>query len=74
MGVQFQDYYETLGVTRSASQDEIQQAFRKLARQYHPDVNKDSEAEAKFKQCNATPDLPPQRNAPLLPLHGCIAG
>jgi curved DNA-binding protein len=43
------DFYEILGVPRSASQDEIQQAYRKLARTYHPDVNKDPEAEDRFK-------------------------
>ena len=52
MGVQFQDYYEMLGVARTASQDEIQKAFRKLARKYHPDVNKGKESEDKFKQLN----------------------
>src|SRR4030095_15673017 len=46
------DYYETLGIGRNASDDEIKGAFRKLARQYHPDVNKDPGAEEKFKEIN----------------------
>src|SRR6266513_4553202 len=53
MAVQFRDYYETLGVSKTASEDEIRSAFRKLARKYHPDVAKDKkEAEEKFKQIN----------------------
>jgi len=53
MAVQFKDYYETLGVQRDASQDDIRKAFRKLAREYHPDVAKDkATAETKFKEIN----------------------
>lgn len=49
----FKDYYATLGVARTASADELKKAFRKLARQYHPDVAKDKRtAEAKFKEIN----------------------
>ncbi len=50
--MKFRDYYEVLGVARDASQDEIQKAFRKLARKYHPDVNKSKEAEDRFKEIN----------------------
>jgi curved DNA-binding protein len=51
--MEFQDYYATLGVPRTASEKEIRSAFRKLARQFHPDVNPDNpEAEAQFKRIN----------------------
>ena len=53
MPVQFKDYYQTLGVSKTSSEDEIKKAFRKLARQYHPDVAKNKvEAESKFKEIN----------------------
>ncbi|MGW4596042.1 DnaJ C-terminal domain-containing protein [Streptomyces sp. NPDC004457] len=46
------DFYEVLGVPRDADKDEIQRAYRKLARRYHPDVNKDPAAEERFKEIN----------------------
>ena len=50
MPAKFQDYYHSLGVARGATQDEIQGAYRTLARKYHPDMNKEPSAEAKFKE------------------------
>ena len=48
--MQFKDYYETLGITRAASQDDIKRAYRRLARKYHPDVSKEANAESRFKE------------------------
>lgn len=50
--MQFRDYYETLGVNRSDSSEAITKAYRKLARKYHPDLNKEANAEDKFKEIN----------------------
>ena len=46
------DYYEVLGIPKNASDDEIKKSFRSLARQYHPDVNKNADAVEKFKEIN----------------------
>ena len=46
----FKDYYDTIGVARDASQDDIKRAYRRLARKYHPDVSKDPDAETRFKE------------------------
>src|SRR5690242_10108404 len=53
MAVDYKDYYKILGVSENADQKEIRQSYRKLARQYHPDVNPgDQAAEEKFKEIN----------------------
>src|SRR5260370_19948421 len=51
------DFYEILGVPRTANQKEIQRAYRKLARTYHPDVNKDPAAEERFKEVSEAYDV-----------------
>lgn len=61
----FKDYYQILGVSRDASQDDIQKAYRKLARKFHPDVNKDAGAETRFKELNEAAEVlkDPQKRA-----------
>jgi curved DNA-binding protein len=55
--VAYKDYYDVLGVARTATDDEIRQAYRKLARKYHPDVNKDPSATDRFKDINEANDV-----------------
>ncbi len=55
--MEFKDYYKTLGVARDASADEIKSAYRKLARQFHPDINKAPGAEARFKEIGEAHDV-----------------
>ena len=48
--MEYKDYYKVMGVARDASADVIKQAYRRLARKYHPDVSKEQDAEARFKE------------------------
>ena len=50
--MEFKDYYAIMGVSRDATAEQIKQAYRKLARKYHPDVSKEPDAEARFKDVN----------------------
>jgi curved DNA-binding protein len=65
MAVGSRDYYDTLGVSRTASEDEIRRAYRKLARENHPDVNKDPGAEQRFKDVSEAYEVlrDPERRA-----------
>jgi len=49
--MRYKDYYQVMGVPRTASQDEIKRAYRKLARKYHPDVSKEKDARRSSRSC-----------------------
>ena len=51
------DYYDVLGVTKNSDSQEIKSAYRKLAKQYHPDINKSPDAEEKFKEVQEAYDV-----------------
>ncbi len=65
MAANKRDYYEVLGVARTASDDELKKAFRRLAKQYHPDANKEQGAEARFIEINEAYEVlsDPQKRA-----------
>ena len=55
--VEYKDYYQTLGVDKGASQEDIKKAYRKLVRKYHPDVSKEPDAADKTKEINEAYDV-----------------
>ena len=72
--MQFKDYYQTLGVSRDVSEEDLKKAYRRLARKYHPDVSKEADAETHFKEINEAyevlKDRPGLRPAPYLASRG----
>lgn len=61
------DYYEVLGLAKGASDDEIKKAYRKLSKKYHPDINKEADAEEKFKEVSEAYEVlsDPQKKRPM---------
>ena len=55
--MEFKDYYKALEIERTASQDEVRKAYRKLARKYHPDVSKEADAQARMRDINEANDV-----------------
>ena len=53
----FKNYYQVLGLERTASEDDVRKAYRKLARKYHPDVSKEADAELKMRDINEANDV-----------------